>query len=330
MAPNFGHITHDQIYPLGSTAHSLESEKENDVKMTDTKRYYWLRLKKDFFKEKEIKKLRRIAGGDTYTIIYLKMQLLSLTDEGKLYFEGVEDAFYKELALELDEEEDNVKVTILYLEQMGLLECINADEFFLTRVPELIGTETDKAEMMRKSRQKRKELLESSNNVTDVLPCVTKCYTEKEIEKEKREDINNNVQSNDSTIRITKKDIEELFEKVWKLYPSKKGKGQVSESKKKELFKIGEEELTRAIERYKAEYEKDKSWRKHQNGSTFFTSGYVDYLDSNYEPSANNQSSIAKASPNNRFNNFPQRNYTDDDYNALEQKLLERSKLRCT
>lgn len=67
------------------------------------KKYYWLRLKDDWFNSKVIKKLRKIAGGDTYTIIYLKMQLLSLKNEGKLYYEGVEDSFEEELALDLDE-----------------------------------------------------------------------------------------------------------------------------------------------------------------------------------------------------------------------------------
>ena len=53
------------------------------------KRYYWLKLPDDFFRQKPIKKLRKIAGGDTYTIIYLKMLLISLKNEGKLYFDGV-------------------------------------------------------------------------------------------------------------------------------------------------------------------------------------------------------------------------------------------------
>ena len=39
------------------------------------------------------KKLRKIAGGDTYTIIYLKMLLIAMKNDGKLYFEGVEDDF---------------------------------------------------------------------------------------------------------------------------------------------------------------------------------------------------------------------------------------------
>ena len=79
------------------------------------KKYYWLKLKENFFRQKEIKKLRKIAGGDTYTIIYLKMLLLSLQEEGKLYFEGVEDDFAEELALELDEDVNNVAMTIAFL-----------------------------------------------------------------------------------------------------------------------------------------------------------------------------------------------------------------------
>lgn len=148
-----------------------------------SKKYYWLRLKNDFFSDKAIKKLRRIAGGDTYTIIYLKMQLLSLSNEGRLYYEGLEDTFYKELALDLDEDEDNVHATLIFLESVGLIEKANDEEYLLTAVPYLIGSETDKAELMRKKREREKAL--NGNNVTGQLPDVTKCYTEKEKEKEK-------------------------------------------------------------------------------------------------------------------------------------------------
>ena len=80
-----------------------------------------------------------------------------------------------------------------------------------------------------------------------------------------------------------KKAINECFERLWKKYPNKKGKGQVSDTKKKVLYQIGEEHIQRALKRYLDGLEKDASWRKPQNGSTFFNSGYVDYLDENYE-----------------------------------------------
>lgn len=79
-----------------------------------------------------------------------------------------------------------------------------------------------------------------------------------------------------------RKEANELFERLWSLYPSKKGKGQVSDRKKAELLKVGYKEMSRAIKRYKECLEKDADWRKPQNGSTFFNSGYIDYLDKNY------------------------------------------------
>ena len=82
---------------------------------------------------------------------------------------------------------------------------------------------------------------------------------------------------------MCKADACALFESLWKLYPVKKGKGQVSIAAKQRLLKVGYEEMARVISRYKADLEKDSGWRKPQNGSTFFNSGYVDYLDANYQ-----------------------------------------------
>lgn len=75
--------------------------------------------------------------------------------------------------------------------------------------------------------------------------------------------------------------LEDFFETIWKLYPIKKGKGQVSKAKKKALQNIGLEELQRCIERFKDDMsDRDKKYWMH--GSTFFNSGYVDYLDKNF------------------------------------------------
>ena len=93
-----------------------------------------------------------------------------------------------------------------------------------------------------------------------------------------RESRNENREEN----TMCKADALTLFEDLWKLYPSKKGKGQVSLAAKQRLLKVGHEEMVRAIGRYEADLEKDKEWRKPQNGSTFFNSGYIDYLDENY------------------------------------------------
>lgn len=136
--------------------------------------------------------------------------------------------------------------------------------------------------------------------------------------------IQENLKENNTVINNTINNIYNvLFEKLWSLYPNKKGKGKITDAKKKVLAEIGEEELIRAIDRYKQELDKDKEWRKPQNGSTFFTSGYIDYLDKNYVPSAAKQSSNPKPKQNtNRFNQFPQREYSAEDYSSMEEKLL--------
>lgn len=91
---------------------------------------------------------------------------------------------------------------------------------------------------------------------------------------------------NDNENIITNKDINTFFEQLWKLYPLKKGKGKISDSQKLKLYKIGIEELSRAITRYDSEVE-DKTYLQH--GSTFFNSGYIDYIDENYQEKPQNK-----------------------------------------
>lgn len=154
--------------------------------MPEKKRYYWLKLKEDFFRDKPIKKLRSIAGGDTYTIIYLKMLLKSLENEGVLYYEGLEPTFEEELALDLDEDAANVQMTVSFLEKAELLE--KSDTIAqLTKVPEMIGSESTKAELMRRKRERERGTL--LPNVTTELPAVTSCYPEIDKEKDKDKEI---------------------------------------------------------------------------------------------------------------------------------------------
>jgi predicted phage replisome organizer len=164
------------------------------------KKYYWLKLKNDWFDSREVKKLRRIAGGDTYTIIYLKLLLLSLKNEGSLYYEGIEDSFAEELALDLNEDTENVMVTISYLEKCGLIEITSPNEYFMTDIPSSIGYESESAERVRRHRAKKtpactetlqcnNEALQCNSNVTKCNSGVTKCNAEIEIEKEIEKDI---------------------------------------------------------------------------------------------------------------------------------------------
>lgn len=154
--------------------------------MANDKKYYWLKLKDDFFRDKKMKKLRNIAGGDTYTIIYLKMQLLSLKNSGVLIFENVEDTFEEEIALEIDEKVEDVKVCLLYLEKTGLLECKD-NEYVLPQTIDCIGSETAVAERVRRSRERKKQI-EALHCNSSETNCNTEIEKDIDIEKERREE----------------------------------------------------------------------------------------------------------------------------------------------
>ena len=103
-----------------------------------------------------------------------------------------------------------------------------------------------------------------------------------------------------------------LFEKLWKEYPNKKGKARVSDKDKRKLNELGEEVMMRCIQRYLEDL-KTNTWKQPQNGSTFFHSGYVDYLDGNYSAPAK------KPATTNKFNNFSSRT---EDFNELAKDFI--------
>lgn len=139
------------------------------------------------------------------------------------------------------------------------------------------------------------------SNVTET----SQKHTNKNEKKDKNE--KNNIMCN--------AEANALFERLWKAYPNKRGKGQVSEAKKRKIAEIGEEHMQRAMTRYIEDLKQD-DWRKPQNGSTFFNSGYVDYLDENYE-----KPESADKKKSDHFHGFQQRDYDMDD---LERRLLKK------
>lgn len=240
------------------------------------KKYYWLKMEGNFFDQKEIRKLRRVAGGDTYVIIYLKMSLLSLKDDGKIYYEGVEDTFAEELAEELRESTENVKMTIAFLEAHNMLESHNSDELYMNRIPEMTGSETDSAKRKRRQRLRAKTDLKAikSDNVPLICDNVQKSHIEKKIDLEIDVELEKN--KNEA--------INKHFNVLWLMYPSSRrpdGKKKVTAIIKKKLFNITKEEWSRVLDRYKKDYPDYKFWKhcfRFMNNESFNI-----YLDENWE-----------------------------------------------
>ncbi|HEU3545216.1 TPA: phage replisome organizer N-terminal domain-containing protein [Streptococcus pneumoniae] len=183
------------------------------------KRYFWIQLAQDFFKSKEMKLLRKIAGGDTHTIIYLKMMLISLEDGGHIYYDGLADNLAEEIALVIDENVEDIKITLIFLESKGLLTRKNDRDYFLEQVPEMVGSETATARRVRKFRENKQALQCNTDE--------TKCNGDIDIEKDIEKDIDIEKESNKtmvssslfenlkhSGIRINNKQHQQLLEYV--------------------------------------------------------------------------------------------------------------------
>lgn len=161
--------------------------------MAKKKRYYWLKLKDDFFNDRIIRKMRKLDNGSTCLFIYQRMLLMSLNCDGKLVFEGLEESMFEQLADELEEDVDMIRETIDFCTKYELL-TIDGDVYYMTMFEDLVGSECDSTDRVRKHRKLKAALqcntaVTVSNDLETVeLPPVTKCNTEKERKKDLEED----------------------------------------------------------------------------------------------------------------------------------------------
>ena len=146
------------------------------------KRYYWLKLEENYFDLKVQKALRKLPSGSDMLICYLKMQLKYLNTGGIIEFQGICEDLSQEIALDIDEEEDLVKMTLSVLEKWKVIEPSDSG-IYITEMQTRIGSKTDAALRMERHRDKQKLL--NCNNVTESYKNVQKCNSIKEIEKEK-------------------------------------------------------------------------------------------------------------------------------------------------
>lgn len=134
-----------------------------------TKRYFWLRLKKTYFNQLEQKKMSRQANGKDMQIVYLRMMLLSLDNDGYIFFQGVYDSLEEELAEEFNESVEIIRKTVTYLVNNNMVTIDAEDNCFLPEAQSLTGSECYSAERMRRLRKNSKRHI-----VTVMLHHVTK------------------------------------------------------------------------------------------------------------------------------------------------------------
>ena len=161
------------------------SETDGPFKVPEKKgkRLWWLKLPKDFFTSNNvIKKMRRLPGGDTYVVVTLKILLLALDHNFRIYYEGVEDTFIKDIALTLDETEESVAGALRVLIQQGWIVQEDEETLYSVKTEEMAGSESESAKRVRAYREKIK------NEEVASLPlhCNENVTLEKRREEKKR------------------------------------------------------------------------------------------------------------------------------------------------
>jgi predicted phage replisome organizer len=144
--------------------------------MADNKKFYWLKLKRDFFKRHDIRIIETMPNGKDYILFYLKLLLESIDHEGALRFSETIPYNEQMLSVITDTNVDIVKSAMKVFIELNMIEIFDDNTIFMQEVTKLIGSETKGAERVREHRKKQKALQCNTS--------VTKCNTEIDIDKE--------------------------------------------------------------------------------------------------------------------------------------------------
>jgi predicted phage replisome organizer len=155
--------------------------------MAETKKYYWLKLKKDFFKRHDIQIIESMENGKDYILFYLKLLVESVDHDGRLRFNDVVPYNEKMLSTITNTNIDIVRSAMKVFTELNMIEVLQDQTIYMLEVEKMMGTETYWAE------QKRKQRLNAQEDIKTIGQCPTDVQamsnvSNQEIDKEK--DIN--------------------------------------------------------------------------------------------------------------------------------------------
>ena len=156
-------------------------------------KYYWLKLKRDFFKRHDIRIVEDMPNGKDYILFYLKLLVESVDHDGALRFSDTIPYNEQMLATITNTNLDIVRSAMKIFIELGMIDLLDDGTIFMTETMNMIGSaaDNDNANRQRRFREKKKQEYGRINiNCPDHLPkCVTKNNESKSIEKEKDIDI---------------------------------------------------------------------------------------------------------------------------------------------
>ena len=147
--------------------------------MAESKKYYWLKLKRDFFKRHDIRIIEEMPNGKDYILFYLKLLLESIDHEGSLRFSDTIPYNEQMLAVVTNTNIDIVRSAMKLFIELNMMTVFDDQTIFMNEVDKLIGSETEWAKKKRLQRAKE-----------DNVPLLSsECPTELEKDKEREKEI---------------------------------------------------------------------------------------------------------------------------------------------
>lgn len=252
----------------------------------------WIKITTDIFDDDKIIALETFQDGYVLEVIWFKILCLAGTcNENGLLLISQDIPYTDEmLAKRFRIEVGIIKRALEIFQKLGMV-SVESDIYMVSNWLKYQNKEgLDKIREQNRIRQKRhREKLKKDSNVTGNVTDNVKNNVNCSYSLSNKHNIDNLYIDNIYKHENADKDVnstspDEFFERIWKIYPVKKGKASVSKKQKKKLMSIGFDKIKRCVDRYLAELEASNTDRKFwKHGSTFFNSGYVDYLDENYE-----------------------------------------------
>ena len=148
--------------------------------MEKNKKYYWLKLDRNFFKRHDIQVIESMENGKDYVLFYLKLLVESIDHEGQLRFNQTIPYDEKMLAIITNTNVDVVRQAIKLFTNLNLMEIFDDKTIYLSETQKMLGESTS-THRVQAFRERQKTLQIKEKNVTETLP---KRKNETQLEKE--------------------------------------------------------------------------------------------------------------------------------------------------
>lgn len=137
--------------------------------MASDKKYFYMRLKEDFFESPVIKIVEAFPEGYLYTNILLRLYLASLKDEGRLMLAPEVPYTTETLACVIGHKPDDVKKAVDLFVRLGMVEVLDSGAIYMKDIQNYIGRATTTADRQRDYDRKIREEKESAKNIAEDL-----------------------------------------------------------------------------------------------------------------------------------------------------------------